>query len=347
MSKHDSRHKWGKQAPIVDVHAHIVTPTIVAAAREGTELHGVAYSITADGRLASRWEGRDRILPWPDFAEPISQRLENMDKSNVDAHVLSFSPNLINYEIQSEHAIPFARMINDEIALIISDHPDRFYGFGYLPLQDPEACADELARLMALPGFIGAILGTNEETTGLDDPAMHALFESAVESSALMFIHPIGTRIPGFLDRYHMRNLIGNPLATTLAFTSMLFGGVLDRFPSLQLCLAHGGGYACLGIGRIDHGYLVRPEAIASEIPSSYLKRVYVDSLVHDQGTLRLIMDRVGPDRVLLGSDYPADMGQPDPIGWVRGSTNLTHVEQSAVLGDNFARMLAQLSRDA
>ena len=236
-------------------------------------------------------------------------------------------------------------MVNDEMAEVVRSRPSRFAAFAYLPLQDPVASAQELRRCVQDLGHVGAIVGTNVNGRHWDDPALAPVLEAAEELQALVFVHPTRIRGADFLGRYHLRNLVGNPLETTLAFSSLVFGGLLDRFPRLRVCLAHGGGYACLGIGRLDHGYSVRPESSpsrpgeAAEPPSSYLRRIYVDSLVHSDETLALILDRVGADRVFLGTDYPADMGQPDPVAWVRACNTISEEDKQAILGGNFLRL--------
>ena len=326
----------------VDVHAHTVTPSIVTAAREGATLHGIELGTSDDGRLVSRVGDERMALPWPDFTQTPEERISRMDELGVDMHVLSLTPSLYYYGLDASDAAAFARMANDELSSIVSDHPDRFYGFGHLPLQDSAASVEEVERVMQAPGFVGVSIGTNVDGKDFDDPELFDVFEACARTGALVFVHPTRVRAAGFLPRYHLRNLVGNPLETTIAFATLVFGGVLDRLPDLQLCLAHGGGYACLGSGRFDHGASVRPEAQADEIPSQYLSRVYLDSLVHNPETLRLIADRAGIDRLMLASDYPADMGQPGPVEWVRSCTNFTPDEQQAILGGNFERFLAE-----
>ena len=332
----------------IDVHAHIVTPSIVRAARSGEPLHGIAFEHGSQGQLLSRCGDARSVLPWPNYAESISDRLHNMDDAGADAHVLSLSPSLFWYQAERSNAVAFARTVNDELAEIVRDHPSRFAALAYLPLQDPDESARELERCVQELGHVGAIVGTNVGGMDWDDLRLLPVLETAAGLKALLFLHPARIRGTDFLGKYHLRNLVGNPMETTVAVACLIFGGALDRFPDLQICLAHGGGYACLGIGRIDHGYSVRPEASdgATQFPSTYLRRMYVDSLVHDEHTLRLIVDRVGAERVLLGSDYPADMGQPDPVSWINSCRSITDDEKQLILEGNLRRMFpAQLRR--
>jgi aminocarboxymuconate-semialdehyde decarboxylase len=333
----------------IDVHAHSVTPSIVRAAKAGETLHGVGFGETTDGKLTSRCGSGRSTLPWPDYAHSIEDRLERMDEAGVDAQVLSLSPALFWYQSDAADAVRFARVVNDELAEVVRSNPSRFAAFAYLPLQDPHAAADELARCVRELGHVGAIVGTNVNGADWDHAGLRPVLQAAEELQALVFMHPTRIRGSDFLGRFHLRNLIGNPLDTTVAFSSMVFGGVFDRYPDLRVCLAHGGGYSCLGVSRLDHGYRVRPEARdAATPPSAYLRRIYVDSLVHSDETLRLVVDRVDSDRVFLGTDYPADMGQPNPAQWIDGCASLTSAEKQAILGDNFLRLFPnQFSKDA
>jgi aminocarboxymuconate-semialdehyde decarboxylase len=156
-----------------------------------------------------------------------------------------------------------------------------------------------------------------------------------------VFFHPSDRRLEAHLPRYHLHNSIANPTETTIAIASIIHGGIVDRLPDLQMLFAHGGGYACCGAARFDHGYTVRAEARehASMLPSEYLSRLWYDSLVHDHGMFRRLIDVVGINRVMLGTDFPADMGQPDPVDWIERS-DLTRDERIAVLGANAAALL-------
>ena len=159
----------------------------------------------------------------------------------------------------------------------------------------------------------------------------------------MVFLHPSASRLKEALPRYHMRNYIANPTETTIAIGSLVFGGVYERLADLKMVFAHGGGYACWGSARFDHGYKVRDEArqFATLFPSEYLRRMWFDSLVHGHANLRLLLDVVGSDRVVVGTDFPADMGQPDPVAWIDGG-DLTKVEREAVLGQNAATLIGR-----
>lgn len=266
-----------------------------------------------------------------------------MDRLRVDMQVVSLNPILFRYYLDRAHAIDAARDVNDEIADMASRWPDRFAGFATLPMQDVSAAVTELQRAVESLGMVGAAIGTHVLGANFDEEHLFPLFEAAESLGAALFVHPAASRMGDSLPRYHMRNYIGNPTETTIAIGSLVFGGVLDRLPDLKLCFAHGGGYACWAAARFDHGFGVRPEARerASRLPSEYLRTLYFDSLVHGYGNLRQLIDNVGSDRVVLGSDYPADMGQPDPVTWIEGS-DLSHAEKRAVLGENASKLLGE-----
>ena len=265
-----------------------------------------------------------------------------MDERRVDVHALSLSPLLHWHDLDLEGALGMARETNDDIAEMVASHPSRFVGLGFLPLQHPAAAIEEMERCMNELDFIGVIVGTNVGGLDWDAPELFPILQAAQDLHALVFVHPARGRADSFLTRYHLRNLIGNPLETTIAVASLIFGGVLDRLPELNLCFAHGGGYGCLGIGRMDHGRQVRPEAQDMALmPSEYLSGLYFDSLVHSHRTLSYLVDVVGADHVVLGSDYPADMGEPFPVDFVESHPDLTPDQQQLILGGNMERLLS------
>jgi aminocarboxymuconate-semialdehyde decarboxylase len=165
----------------------------------------------------------------------------------------------------------------------------------------------------------------------------------------VLYFHPARGRADGFLTRYHFANLIGNPLETAVALGCLIFGGVFDRLPGLKTCFAHAGGYGVLGIGRLDHGHEVRPEATGiAALPSDYVRACWFDTITHSERALRYILDVAGPDRVVLGSDYPADMGEPRPVDFIDACTSLSTAEKAAILGGTATRLFGmQPAQDA
>ena len=264
-----------------------------------------------------------------------------MDELGVDVQVLSLNPIFLRHYLDIGDGAAAAAAVNEEIAQCIESWPDRFAGFAALPLQDADRAIDELARMMAVEGMVGACVGTHVDGANWDEPHLFPVLEAAQQLGALMFFHPADRRLEPHLPRYHLHNSIANPVETTIAIASIIHGGVIDRLPDLKMLFAHGGGYACCGAARFDHGYAVRAEARQhlSKPPSAYLGSVWYDSLVHSHDMLRRLIEVVGASRVMLGTDFPADMGQPDPVAWV-DSSDLDEDERVAVLGGNAHALL-------
>jgi aminocarboxymuconate-semialdehyde decarboxylase len=326
---------------VVDVHAHLLPGSAIAAAEKGTDWFGSRVETDSLGRPEIVTGDYRVTMGGPANWESIEQRIAKMDAVGVDRQVISLNPILFRYYLEPADAIECSKAVNDEIAGIVADHSDRFAGFGTLPMQDPAAAVEELERVMSTAGLVGVSVGTHVGGLNWDEPDLFPVLEAAEQSQALVFVHPAASRLKEALPRYHMRNFIANPTETTIAIGSLIFGGILDRLPGLRLLFAHGGGYACWANARFDHGHQVRPEAREhiARSPSDYLSSMWYDSLVHGYGNLRRLIDVVGFDRVVLGTDFPADMGQPDPVGWIEGS-DLSDGEKAAVLGENAEVML-------
>ena len=326
---------------VVDVHAHLLPRSAIAAAEKGTDWFGSKVERDGLGRPEIVTGDYRVSLGGKVHWESIPERVRRMDVMGVETQVISLNPILFRYYLDRGNAARAASAVNDEIAGIVADHPGRFAGFGALPMQSPGDAVIELERVMATPGMVGVSVGTHVGGSNWDEPHLFPVLQAAEQSRAVMFVHPAASRLKEALPRYHMRNYIANPTETTIAIGSIIFGGILDRLPELRLVFAHGGGYACWAYARFDHGYQVRPEARehASQLPSDYLGRMWYDSLVHGYGNLRRLVDVVGIGRVVLGTDFPADMGQPDPVRWIEGS-DLSESEQVAVLGSNSRTLL-------
>jgi aminocarboxymuconate-semialdehyde decarboxylase len=325
----------------IDIHTHYLPRSVVAAADEERDWHGIQFAVDDQGHLVSTTAAMRFPLPWPDFRAPIVDRIAEMDRLRVDMQVLSLTPTLWRHEVDARHAVDMARNVNDETAAIVQEHPTRFRGLAYLPLQDAPASVAELQRSVTDLGLIGAAVTTNVDGEDWDSDRLFPVLEAAHDLGALIFIHPASVRARGTLDRYHLRNLIGNPLETTIAIGSIIFGGVLDRLPDLRLVFAHGGGYAAFAAGRFDHGATVRPESKGTQRPpADYLRQLYFDDLTHSPLALRYLVDLVGIEHVVLGSDFPADMGYRDPVGWLERAPLLDATEKQLILGGNLERLL-------
>jgi aminocarboxymuconate-semialdehyde decarboxylase len=328
------------KVPAIDTHTHFLPPSAVGPAERNELWHGIQFGHNALGRITSSVGDRTQEIPWPMPLETPAGRLKTMDSRRVDRHVLSISPTMYWHSLGHADASAFARVANDDLAAIISEAPDRYSGLGFLPLQDTEGSVKELERCVRDLGFKGAMVCTHVNGVDWDDPSLFPVLEAAAALGAVVYYHPGRGRADSWMKKYHLRNLIGNPLETTVTLASLIFGGVYDKLPDLKTCFSHAGGYGVLGVGRFDHGHEVRPEASAiAQLPSDYVRRIWVDTITHSERTLRYIVDTVGADRVVLGSDYPADMGEPRPVDFVESCESLSDAEKTAILGANAARL--------
>lgn len=325
------------------MHAHVLPGSArELLSRGGGDWFGMTLGLGAAGNPVMTTGGRARALGTAAYLHGIEQRLAWMDGARIDVQVLSIAPPLFGYDLPTPLAVALAREVNDDLAHLVSGAPQRFRGLATLPA-DPDAAVTELERVLALPAFVGVELGTNVDGADWDEAHLLPVLAAAERLGAFVFLHPNDVRSGQALARYHLRNLIGNPLETTAAGAALIFGGVLDRLPELRVCLSHGGGYLALAAGRFDHGHAVRPEARAAcqAPPGDYLRRLHVDALVHSAATLRHVVDVFGADRVVLGSDHPADMGAHDPVTEIERNPLLSQAERSAILGQNLERELS------
>ncbi|THA77502.1 amidohydrolase [Streptomyces sp. A0642] len=327
-------------APTIDVHAHVLLPEIDALVA-GLPGHDEARALDArrNGAEALAVSGpmvRERIPALTD----VAVRLAAMDRQGVDVQLVSPSPSHYHYWADEATAEKVWRMANEATAALCAAAPERLRGLGLVPLQHPdlvvEALDDALGR-----GLLGVEISSHAPGRELSDPAYEPLWARAEESGAVLFLHPFGCTLDERLDRWYLSNTVGQPTENAVALSHLIFSGVLDRHPALKVLAAHGGGYLPTHIGRSDHAWSARSDAGAgcAHLPSSYLKRLYFDSLVHDPHVLRELVRVAGADRVLLGSDFPFDMGSADPVGDLRAA-RLSDADLHAVRGGNAAALL-------
>jgi aminocarboxymuconate-semialdehyde decarboxylase len=269
-------------------------------------------------------------------------RIADMDHMGIDIQAISPAPRQTYYGADPDLGLATSRAINDFIAEICGKYPDRFVGLGTVPLQAPELAIAELDRLHKSLGFRGIEIMTHVAGEELSDERFRPVWARIEELGLLVFMHPDGfTGASRFRDHY-LTNVIGNPLDTTVAVHHLIFGGVLENYPNLKIVLAHGGGYLPAYSGRIDHAASARPDTCTciKEMPTNYLKRLYFDALVYTHHQLEYLVEQYGADHILMGTDYPADMGEIDPIGFIEGAEGLDNSERRAILGGNAARLL-------
>lgn len=271
-------------------------------------------------------------------------RMKEMNASDVDVQVLSTIPVLFNYWAKPSHALETSRFFNDHIAQIVDDHPERFLGIGTLPMQDMNLSVKELERCVKELKLPGIEIGSNINGKNLSDPFFNPLWQAAEEFNACIFIHPWEMMGEADMQKYWLPWLVGMPAETSRAICSLIFGGVLERFPKLRIAFAHGGGSFPATIGRIEHGYKVRPDLCAvdnDKNPREYLGKFWIDSLVHDDKALQFVIDVIGEDKICLGSDYPFPLGEHHP-GKLIENVILSDTLRSKLLWDNAMQWLGK-----
>ncbi|MFE6338498.1 amidohydrolase family protein [Streptomyces sp. NPDC057798] len=329
-----------RACPTVDVHAHVLLPEVEALV---ADLPGLARAKALDARrngpAALAVSGpmvRERIPLLTD----VTARLAAMDSQGVDIQLVSPSPSHYHYWTDEGTAEKLYRLANEATAAHCSAAPDRLRGLGLVPLQHPEHTVRALDHALE-QGLAGVEISSHAPGRELSDPAYEPLWSRAEETGAVVFLHPFGCTLDERLDRWYLSNTVGQPTENAVALSHLIFSGVLDRHPGLKVLAAHGGGYLPTHIGRSDHAWSARSDAGAgcAHRPSSYLKRLYFDSLVHDPAVLRELVRAAGPGQVLLGSDFPFDMGTQDPVGALRAA-HLPEADFEAVRGGNATALL-------
>jgi aminocarboxymuconate-semialdehyde decarboxylase len=332
----------------IDTHAHILADeTMRLIAKEAPKLAPVLKDMQAD--VTTLTVGTTPYQPFIKGGWNIEQRLKDMDATLVDVQVLSATPQTYYYDQDASAGVALSAIQNEQIARHVKDHPDRFLGIATLPMQAPEKAAAELRRGIQELGLRGAMIGSNVQGKNLDDPAFEAFWKTAEELDAFIFIHPVYVAGADRLKDYYLRNFIGNPLDTTIAAASLVFGGVLEKFPRLTVVLAHGGGFVPYQTGRWIHGWHERkpePQARLKTSPEPFIAKLRYDTILHAKAQLESLVSWVGAPRVLLGSDYPYDMAMMDLVRHVR-SLAIPQTDKDIILGTEAAELLARPTRHA
>ena len=340
-------HRHGKSKRIrngktltVDIHCHISTPECEPLVRErfSPEKEPFVFFANAETREVNRhlFAAMAAKMTSPE------ERLKDMDRMGIDIQAISPAPNQYYYWTGGELGLQLARLQNDRVAEIVRAYPTRFVGMGTLPLQDVERAVPELERVVQVLGLRAVEVSTNVNGVDFDEPRFEKFFAKAEELEVLIFIHPIGCTDGGRMRDYYLINVVGHPLESTVAVSRLIFGGVLERHPHLKICVAHGGGYLPFYAGRMDHAYQVRPECqhVIKRPPSTYLRQLYFDTVLYTEESLAYLVKQMGSEHVLLGTDYPADMGEVDPVGYIGKVRSLSRVEKENICGGNAARLL-------
>lgn len=327
----------------IDVHAHVVPAELLEALERDHGRYGVEV-LRRDGRLAVRVAGDE---PWPireDLVD-VGRRLAAMDRAGVATQILSSWVNLTAYGLDPAAGSRFWRTFNESLAGLVAAHPGRFRGLASVPLQAPAAAAGELRHAVERLGMVGVEIATTVNGRELDDRDLDPFWSAAAELGAIVLVHPTEPPPGPGSPRYFLGNAVGRPAQTTLAVGHLVLGGVLERFPELRVCVVHGGGFLPWQRGRLDRAYLAQPGLAAVNLerpPSEWLRRLYYDTVVHDPRVLAWLVEFAGADHVLVGSDYPFEMGDPDPVGTVRSVPGLDESQRRLILRGNLERLIAE-----
>lgn len=329
--------------PVTDVHAHVLLPSLQAEV-ESRDPDGAreaaALELTRNGAASLAVSGPMVGARIPRLTD-VNVRLASMDEQGVDRQWVSPSPSHIYPWAGEQLAVWIACEANRLVAEHVSQAPDRLIGLGLVPLQHPSRIAECLDDAVLGRGLAGVEISSFAGDVELSDERLEPFWSRAEELGVVVFLHPFGCSLDARLDRYYLSNTVGQPVENAVALSHLIFGGVLDRFPGLVVVAAHGGGYLPTSIGRSDHAWRTRPDSRScAEPPSSYLRRLWFDSLTHSPEQLRALIAAAGADRVVLGSDYPFDMGDEDVVGSARAA-GLDAAALEAVLGGTASRLLA------
>jgi aminocarboxymuconate-semialdehyde decarboxylase len=325
----------------IDAHAHILTEETMKLL--ASETPKVAPKLTPIDRDVFELSiAGVPYRPFPLGGFDIAQRLKDMAASEVDMQVLSNTPQTFLYNQEAGLTTASAMVQNDQIAKHVRDHPERFYGLATLPMQAARAAADELSRAITKLGLKGAQIGSNIMGKNLDEPEFEPVWQVANKHSAIIMVHPNNVAGADRLKNYYLGNLIGNPLDTTIAAACLVFGGVIARYPNIRFFMVHGGGFAPYQAGRWQHAWHVRPEPKKNlkEPPADVIRTFYWDTILHGMPALEYLASAFGADHVILGSDYPYDMGTFECARQVK-ALSIADADKATILGGLVQQLLA------
>ena len=324
----------------IDIHAHVAIPAAAELVKPYLDISTIplAHFATPDTKALNIKQDADRTSRFTQYTE----RLADLDAMGIDMQVVMPPPPQCYYTVQLDIAIKATQMINDGIAEYASKHPTRFIPFGTVPMQNGQAAAAELERVVKTHGFRGVQILTTIAGKELSDPEFEPFWTRAEALGVLVVIHPNGFTEGTRLTRFYFNNVIGNPLETTIALHYLIFDGVLERHPKLKILAVHGGGYLAAYSGRIDHAWGARSDTKGSlpKPPTSYLKQVYFDTVVFTGHQLENLVNVFGADKILMGTDYPFDMADCNPIGHVAGASRIDAGQMAAICGGNAKALL-------
>ena len=327
------------QGSTVDIHAHVGVPEAAKFIEPHLDWNTIPLSRFANAETRALSQKQEADIRGHASAD---QRLADLDAMAIDVQFIAPPPPQCYYTVPLDIAVQAARMVNDGIAAFCAKKADRFKGFGTVPMPDGNEAARELERCMTSLRFRGVQILTNVAGKELSDPAFAPFWKKAEELGAVVLIHPNGFTEARRFSRFYFNNIIGNPLETTIALHYLIFGGVLERHPDLKIIAVHGGGFLGGYPGRIDHAWGARGDARGQlpKPPSSYLKKIYFDTVVFTPEQLAALVATFGIDHVLMGTDYPYDMAEYDPLEHLATTRSLDTAARAAIAGGNAKRLL-------
>lgn len=336
-----ARSRAGK-TKVVDLHCHYLNPAVNA---KTAHLDVAAHDPTAifADELTRETNVRQMKTRAPRLTG-VDVRLKDMDRMGIDVQAVCPAPYHFFYFTEPDYGAQLARDVNEGIAKLVADHPDRFVGLGSVPLQDAQLAVRELDYAVKDLGLRGVEICTNVNGRNLTDPGLglEQFFARCEELGIVIFMHPLGYTQADRLTHHYFNNVIGNPLESTVAVSHLIFDGVMARHPKLKVVVAHGGGFVAHYWARMDHAWRARPDCrtVIKRPPSKYLEKFYFDTITFDPMMLKHLIDRFGADHVVLGTDYPYDMGEEDPLGLIAQVKRLPKAQRDLIAGGNAARLL-------
>jgi aminocarboxymuconate-semialdehyde decarboxylase len=324
-------------AAVTDVHAHLLLPQVHAEVeKRAPELVAEAADLERrrNGLESMKVSGPMVGARIPKLTD-VRERLHAMDAQGVEKQWVSVSPNHFYPWAPEGLAVWVAGETNRLVAEHVAQAPDRLVGLGVVPLQHPSRIVEYLDDAVLGRGLAGVEISSFAGDVELSDERLEPFWARAAELGCVIFLHPFGCSLDERLDRFYLANTVGQPVENAVALSHLIFAGVLDRHPGLKIVAAHGGGYLPTAIGRSDHAWRVRPDAHGcAHEPSSYLKRIWFDTVVHDPVGLRHLVEIAGASQVVLGSDFPFDMGLDDPVGFVKAAGLTSEVARRILAGN-------------
>ena len=300
----------------IDIHAHFVPAESLKVASEIGKRHGLQLGTNERGRAIVTRDGKPFLSQLKAEFSDLELRLSIMASQGVDMQALSPASTYFFYWMGAEESLAYAQWLNERLAEAVAKHPTRLVALGSVPMQDGAKAVGELERAVTKLGLRGVEIATNINGRYFDDPAFNPFWEAAQALDALVFVHPNQVAGADRMKEFNLANLIGNPTDTSLAFAKLIFSGVLERYPRLKFLLAHAGGFLPYTWGRLDRGYRIQDSATGKipKAPGEYIKLLNFDTITHSSMALEYLVANFGADHVVLGSDYPYDMGDPEPV---------------------------------